>query len=194
MTLGPGVRLLLCGLAGAAFGRAISSIPAPDAQDVFWVANLSSPWLALSFLAGHIQRSARWAGAGGILADVSCVLGFYGGFLTLDPGRLGLSSSTPVVQVGAVSFGHWLVFIAPWVAFAIAAGGIYGVAGYWWGRARSLLPVAMVTIPFMIEPLLWRIRLGFLQRPIALWVIEASFGLLAFAAMTRLTRPSRASG
>ena len=53
------------------------------------------------------------------------------------------------------------MFIAPWVLFAIGAGVIYGLAGYWWARSRSILPVAMVTIPFMIEPLLWRIRIGF---------------------------------
>jgi hypothetical protein len=188
MIRSPLIRLLLFGLVGAAFGRAISLIPSQEAQEVFWVANLSSPWLVLSFLAGFFQRSLRWAGTAGIVADVSCVLGFYAGFLSLDPQRLDLARSTPLFQVGLLSLSHWLVFIAPWVLFAIGAGVIYGLAGYWWARTGSLLPVAMVTIPFMIEPLLWRIRMGFFQAPAMLWVIEVSVGVAAFAVMTRLTR------
>jgi hypothetical protein len=184
----PLLRLLAFVLLGAFFGRAISLIPAPSAQTVFWLANLSSPWLVLSFLAGSIQLSFRWAVLAGLVADVSCVVGFYAGFLTLDRQRLGLEPSLPLIQVGLVSVSRWLIFIAPWVLYAVAAGGIFGVAGYWWTHTRSILSVAMVTVPFMIEPLLWRIKMGFFPEPASLWVIEVLVGVTAFATLTFVPR------
>jgi hypothetical protein len=185
MSKSPLFRLVLVALAGAAFGKGISLIPAPETQQVFWVANLSSPWLVLSFLAGFSQRSLRWAAGAGIVADVSCVMGFYAQFLSLDPQRFDLPRSAPLLNVAIVSTSDWLVFIAPWVLFAIGAGLLYGSAGYWWARTRSLIAVAMVTVPFLIEPLLWRIRLGYFQAPAVLWISEVSLGVLAFAVMAR---------
>src|SRR5919201_5676697 len=114
MVMRPLIRVLLFALAGALFGRVISIIPSPEVHEVFWVANLSSPWLLLSFLAGFAQRSYRWGGVAGVAADVSCVLGFYAGFLSLDPLRYGLPASAPLLQVAFASLANWLVFIAPW--------------------------------------------------------------------------------
>jgi hypothetical protein len=142
-------------------------------------------------VAGFSQRSLRWAAAAGIVADVSCVVGFYAGFLTLDPQRFDLPRSAPLLQLAVTSTSHWLVFIAPWVLFAIGAGLLYGSAGYWWARTRSLMAVALVTIPFIIEPLLWRIKVGYFQDPALLWISEAAVGLLAFAAMAKASSPGR---
>ena len=188
MATRPLSRLLLFATAGALFGRAISIIPSPEVHDVFWVANLSSPWLLLPFLAGFGQRSYRWGAITGVAADVSCVLGFYAGFLSLDPLRYGLQASAPLLQVAFASLGNWLVFIAPWVGAAVTAGLLYGLLGCWWGRTRSILPAAMVATPFILEPIAWRLREGFFPRPAMLWVVEAMLGVLTLLEMARVSR------
>ncbi|HZL06576.1 MAG TPA: DUF6518 family protein, partial [Coriobacteriia bacterium] len=69
--------LLAAAACGFAFGFAVSSIPTPEPDRVFWVSNLAAPWLALAFLAGWPQRSAAWGALAGVCADLACVVGFY---------------------------------------------------------------------------------------------------------------------
>src|SRR5512147_445910 len=73
---------------GGLFGRVISLIPSPSEVTMFWVSNLSSPWLVLAFLAGRSQRSKIWAVGAGALADVASIVGFYAQFLFIyaNPG------------------------------------------------------------------------------------------------------------
>jgi hypothetical protein len=178
-------------LGGALFGFSVSSIPSPSDPTVFWVANFSSPWAVLAFLAGWSQRSWLWAACAGMVADIACVVGFYFRFLTLDPSAFGLPRSTDVMTVALTSAGHWIVFVSPWIGLAIGAGLIYGSLGRWWGRSRSLIAGAAVAVPFVAEPLLWPIYDGFYKGPVFVWIAEVAVGLLLLSWVLIVWRRSR---
>ena len=175
------VPLLLLGLAGLSYGILVSRIPSPHAVGVFWVSNLSSPWLALAFVAGWTQRSRTWAAVAGILAGIATVMGFYAGFLLVDgtPGPLG--RSTPFLARIAHNVGPWLGLISHWLAFAVVAGLVYGLLGCWWGRSRSLVAGAAVCLPFVFEWSAWSLYGGHLPHPYVVWAVEAVVGATMLA-------------
>ncbi len=182
------------GVGGALFGVAVSHIPAPDDPALFWIGNFSAPWAVLPFLTGRAQRSWRWAAAAGLVADVACVAGFYGGFLTADPNRLGLPASTPVTELVITGLAGWITFIAPWVVLAVATGLLYGVLGCWWGRSRALIAGVAVAVPFVAEPVLWWLYRGFLPGPAYLWLVEIAVGAAVLLFLIRgLKLPARQS-
>ena len=187
---------LLVGFAvgGALFGAAVSHIPSPEDPAVFWIGNFSAPWAVLPFLTGRVQRSWTWAAAAGLVADVACVAGFYGGFLTADPGRLGMSPDAPLGSLVATGLYNWLRFIAPWVVFATVTGTVYGALGWWWARARAIVPAVGVAMPFLAEPVAWWLYRGFVPAPAYLWLIEITVGVAVLAWMGRRLRlPARKS-
>ena len=173
-------------VAGLAFGRGMSIIPSPHDYQVFWIGNLCAPWLALAFLAGLTQGTRLRALAVGATTEVACMVGFYAHFLFLGgPQALGLPAASPAVHYIRADLLHWLHFIAPWVAVALAAGLVYGFLGYWWKTSRPTAGAAALALPFISEPGLWHIRRPDLQQPWAIWALEVTVGLLAFAALLR---------
>jgi hypothetical protein len=82
-------------------------------------------------------------------------------------------------------------FIAPWVAVAIGAGVLYGLLGRWWGKSRSIVAGVAIALPFIVEPVLWRVYVGFGQGPLVMWLVEVAVGITllgwAFVARRRLT-------
>ena len=180
-------------IGGALFGFAVSSIPSPSDPTVFWVGNFSSPWAVLAFLAGWSQRSWLWAACAGAVADIACVVGFYCRFLTLDPSAFGLARSTDVMTVALTSASHWIEFVSPWVGIALAAGLIYGSLGRWWGRSRSFVAGAAVAVPFIAEPWLWPLYVGFYKGPTVLWAAEIAVGLLVLAWVVTAWRRTRST-
>ncbi len=173
---------------GGVFGRAISLIPSPSDVTMFWVSNLSSPWLVLAFLAGWSQRARLWAAGTGALADVASIVGFYGQFLFIDTHPLPgpLSRSTPILIRLQYNLSQWLHFVAPWILIAIVTGAAYGLLGHWWGRRRSLVAGALVALPFIAEPWLWRIRTGYYQDPLILWIVEVAVGVALLVWVIRI--------
>jgi hypothetical protein len=170
------------------FGYGIASIPSPADPNLFWVANFSSPWVVLPFIAGALQPSWRWAVGAGVGADVACVCGFYGRFLTMDPLKLGLAPATPPTGLAWASLTHWLGFAAPWIVLAVATGLVYGILGRLWGRSGSPLPWIAVSLPFLIEPLLWRAYEGHLRGPGLIWVAEVAVGVAILVSAGALWR------
>jgi len=181
----PFALVLLSGLGGALFGVAVSHIPSPEDPALFWIGNFSAPWTVLPFLTGRLQWSWSWAAAAGLVADVACVAGFYGGFITADPGRLGLPASTPGVELALTGAERWIAFIAPWVVLAMATGLAYGALGFWWRKSRSLVAGVAVVVPFIAEPLLWRLYRGFLPGPVYVWLVELAVGDSALVWVSR---------
>jgi hypothetical protein len=59
----------------------------------------------------------------------------------------------------------------------MATGLTYGLLGWWWSRTRALLPALGVALPFLAEPLAWRLYRGFLPGPAYLWLLEIAVGL-----------------
>jgi hypothetical protein len=108
------------------------------------------------------------------------VAGFYGQFLVgdlFDPRRLGFVDSTAPLDLTGIAVSHWLWFIAPWLAVAIGAGVVYGLLGRWWGESRAIVAGVALALPFIVEPVAWRVYVGFGQGPLVLWLVEIALGI-----------------
>jgi hypothetical protein len=171
------VLLVLSALAGALLGLFMSSLPAPSDIGTFWVGNFSAPWAVLAFGAGWAQRSRLWAAIGGVAAEVACVAGFYAQFLTVDPGRLGFFRPTGLLTLIETGLSQWLWFVAPWVAVAMGAGVLYGLLGRWWGQSRLIVAGVAIALPFIVEPVAWRVYDGFGRGPLVVWLVEMAVGI-----------------
>ena len=181
--------LVLSVLAGALLGLFMSSLPAPSDIGTFWVGNFSAPWAVLAFGAGWAQRSRLWAAIGGVAAEVACVVGFYAQFLVVDPDRLGLLRSTGLLTVIETGLSQWLWFIAPWVAVAMGAGVLYGLLGRWWGQSRAIVAGVAIALPFIVEPVAWRVYVGFGQGPLVVWLVEIAVGITLLGWVLVARRP-----
>lgn len=151
-------------LIGIAYGAITTALPAPSDLTAFWLGNLCAPWLVLAFGAGWAQQSGRWAK-----------------FLVFDPARLGVPSSTPFDAVVLMTVRQWLTFVGPWLLAAVAGGLLYGLAGWHWGRTRSVVAGVALGLPFVVEPLLWALYHGYVQTPWLLWLAEVILGLALIA-------------
>jgi hypothetical protein len=181
---GPWILPVSCVFAGLLLGRLMSSLPTPTTLTAFWIGNLSSPWAVLAFVAGWSQRSRTRAVAAGVITEVGCVVGFYGQFLVgdfVDPRRLGFFGSTDALTLVATAVSQWLWFIGPWMVVAIGAGVVYGLLGRWWRESRSIVAGVALALPFVVEPVAWRVYVGFAQGPMALWLVEVAVGLTILA-------------
>jgi ABC-type dipeptide/oligopeptide/nickel transport system permease subunit len=74
-----------------------------------------------------------------------------------------------------------LWFIAPSVAIAIGAGVVYGPLGRWWGESRSIVAGVAIALPFIVEPVAWRVYIGFSQGPLVLPLLEVAVGIAIFS-------------
>lgn len=187
----PAAKLAAFIFAGFVYGLAVSHIPSPSTVGVFWVSNLSAPWLLLAFLAGWSQRPRLWAATAGALTDVAAIAGFYLTFLLIDPDPGPFGRPTPTLTRIVEDMGSWLGFIAPWLAYAVVAGLVFGLLGWWWGRLRSLVAGVAVCLAFVLEPAAWALYDGHLPRPAAIWVVEAAIGLAALALVLVSRRAAR---
>jgi hypothetical protein len=144
-------------LAGWAFGVLDSRIPMPSSPTVFWAGNLASPWLVLPFAAGWAQHSRHWALASGMVTSTASMVGFFG----------------PGGGWGPASFA----LVASWLLVGALAGLVYGLLGDSWGRSRSLPDGLAVAAPFIVEPWVLSVGLGYAQGPVPSWYIETAVGL-----------------
>jgi hypothetical protein len=186
------VLLVLSALAGALLGLFMSSLPAPSDIGTFWVGNFSAPWAVLAFGAGWAQRSRLWAAIGGVAAEVACVAGFYGQFLVgdfADPRKLFGHPPYPGLLPFIETVLSWLWFIAPWVAAAIGAGVVYGLLGRWWGQSRSIVAGVAIALPFIVEPVAWRVYDGFGRGPLVVWLVEIAVGITLLGWVLMARRP-----
>jgi MFS family permease len=76
---------------------------------------------------------------------------------------------------------QWLTFVGPWLLAAVAGGLLYGLAGWHWGRTRSVVAGVALGLPFVVEPLLWALFHGYVQTPWLLWLAEVILGLALIA-------------
>ena len=158
-------------LAGWVFGVLDSRIPTPSASTAFWAGNLGSPWLVLPFLAGWVQRSRRWAFAAGTVTCTAGMVGFFGPGGAWGPASLG--------------------FVAPWLLVGALAGLVYGRFGHTWGRSRTLLDGLALALPFILEPLAWRLALGPAQGTVPYWYLETAVGMVLLVCVVVVSRRRR---
>jgi hypothetical protein len=187
------VLLVLSALAGSLLGLFMASLPAPSDTGTFWVGNFSAPWAALAFAAGWAQRSRIWAAIGAAAAEVAIVVGFYGLGLVdslADPRKvLGPAPYPGLLPFIETAVANWLRFAGPWVVLAIGAGVIYGLVGRWWGQSRSILAGGAIALPFIVEPVAWRVYDGFLKGPFVVWFVELAVGITLLGWVLVARRP-----
>lgn len=192
------LALVVYGLVCGVFGAVLSLIPSPSGAGEFWVGNFAAPWLVLAFVGGWLLCHRFWAPAVGAVCDTACVVGFYGHFLFVDEHRIRGRGSAIASRV-ADNLAHWLVFIAPWVAVALVAGTAFGWLGGRWARSRSTLAGVMLAVPFLVEPWVWSLGLGYNRGSWLPWAAETCIGLVILAWVTvirrqRRTAPGQAAG
>ena len=188
---------LLITLGAALFGYLLARLPTPAAPSDFWIGNFSAPWAVLAFVAGWSQRRVVPAMLLAVLAEAACVVGFYDllGTLTNFCGGmpldycLGAPQGTSPISLELTIFQMWLRGSAGrWLIAGVGAGVIYGYLGSWWGRTRSLLPAALLVLPFFVEPLAWQAYEGHLRGPAFIWGCEALVGAGLLAVMILVSR------
>jgi hypothetical protein len=189
--------------AGAAlFGYVLARLPAPGAPSDFWIGNFSAPWAVLAFAVGWSQRRAIPAMLVAVLAEAACVVGFYdlpGHLIGFCQGMaldycLGAPQGTSPIWLELTLVQMWLRGSAgQWLVAGIGAGVVYGYLGAWWGRTRSLVPAALLVLPFFVEPLAWQVYEGHLRGPAFIWGCEAlgGAGLLAVMILAARRLPLR---
>lgn len=184
-------------LAGALLGLFMASLPAPSDTRTFWIGNFSAPWAVLAFAAGWSQRSRPWSAMGAAAGEVAIVVGFYGSGLVgefADPERLlGLEPYPGPLPFIETALGGWLGLAGPWMVLALAAGVVYGLLGRWWRESRAIAAGVAIALPFLVEPLAWRVYDGFLKGPLAVWAVEIAAGiaLLSWVLLARRRLASR---
>jgi hypothetical protein len=181
------MRLLLFAVIGGfLYGYLTSLIPSPHDPAIFWVANFASPWLVLAFFAGRWHRAALWAVVGGVLADFFSVTGFYLHFLFI-PDAENAHASWLSQLLNALP--GWISFAAPWFVVGVLGGTVYGFVGRW-SRQAPALAVAVLALPFLLEPWIWPI-FHTRQGPWTIWLAEIAVGiaLLGWAVIRARRRP-----
>jgi hypothetical protein len=181
----------------ALFGYVLSNLPEPSDRSAFWIGNFSAPWAALAFVAGWSQRRVVPAMLVAVLAEAACVVGFYdlpGHLIGFCQGMpldycLGAPQGTSPIWLELTLFQMWLRGSAgQWLIAGVGAGVVYGYLGAWWGRTRSLVPAALLVLPFFVEPLAWQAYEGHLRGPAFIWGCEALAGAGLLAAMVLVSR------
>jgi hypothetical protein len=184
-------------LGAALFGYVMARLPPPDVPSAFWIGNFSAPWAVVAFVVGWSQRRVRPAILLAVLAEVACVVGFYDlpgmltGFCKAMPLEycLGAPQGTSPISLELTLFQMWLRGSAgQWLIAGVGAGVVYGYLGAWWGRTRSLVPAALLVLPFFVEPLAWQAYEGHLRGPAFIWGCEALVGASLLAVMILASR------
>lgn len=156
-----------------ALGALTSSAQGWLPEQVASLANSAAPWCAVAFLLALPARSARSAAAIGALVLGALVAGYY---LTSDLRGFGVSTR-------AVAF---------WVAAAVVAGPVLGLAAHLVRRGEGLLAGAACGVPAGLlvgESLYGMLFVAATTSP-TYWVVEVVAGvvLLVVLAAARLRR------
>ncbi len=168
--------VLAAAIVGAAFGVSLSLIPSPTSVHDFWASNLAAPWIILIFCMGWVQRQPLWGAFSGAAAGVLAIFGFYAQFLLQqnrgpnDPVRKSIAEE---VQANLPT---WLPFVAPWILVGFTAGIAYGFIGGRWGDSRTISSILLIAFSIALEPVGWRIYIGYFRDPWILWIVEPLFG------------------
>ena len=115
--------------------------------------------------------------------------GFYGGPVFDPRGLFGPAPYPGLLTVIETGLSRWLWFIAPWVVVAIGAGVLYGLLGRWWGQSRSIVAGVAIALPFIVEPVAWRVYDGFARGPLVVWFVEIAVGIALLGWVLVARRP-----
>ncbi len=136
---------LFVGISALAFGIAVSVVKGNNAGIRDAIGNVSAPWLLIGFLGGAIagRRRVMVGALTGTVATLIALLGFYvtNSFI-LDLGPHPWLTELSLAVVGGKG----------WFLFSLVSGPIFGTLGVWWARTRSVIPVLIVGLLFVLEP------------------------------------------
>lgn len=124
---------------------------------LFWISNMSAFWLLLPFVAGCFQRRPLAATLMGLATTLVALTAFY------YVGNASLAQVTSVYRVYFVG--------------GVVTGPLYGWLGWRWRVSRSLVSGSALAVAFVLEPLAWRLHIGYLPNPGSVWITESLFGV-----------------
>lgn len=131
---------------------------------------LAAPWLALPFVAGWTQHTARRAAALATICTFVALLGFIA--MTLSP-----VEQAEVSLVGLVELLRWQV---RWFLLAGITSPPFGWLGFRWRVTRTVWAPTVVAAAFCVEPLV-RAGVGRPTRSPLVWGCEVGAGVALFA-------------
>ncbi|MGN6472289.1 MAG: DUF6518 family protein [Mycobacteriales bacterium] len=175
----PAIALVLA----AVFGGADQYLGSFSAHP--WMADvslLSAPWLAIAFLAGWTQATARRAAALGMACTAAALAGY--AVMTLSPaenahysvaGFVGWARSSDLVILGSV-----------------VTGPLFGWFGHQWRARRALLGAFLTAAAICLEPAI-RIPAHREIRSTSVTLAEVTAGLLVLCYVAISARRQRAA-
>jgi hypothetical protein len=130
----------------------------------FWVANVSSIWLLIPFLAcAAMNLSLRGAAALGLALTTTALFAFY--VWTALQGANQFTSADLRFLFGG-----------------LITGPTFGLLGRAWMGSRRFLLGMPLALAFVFEPLAWLRHVGRLPNPHIIWITESTFGAILLAA------------
>ncbi len=147
----------------------------------FWTANMSSLYLVLAFIAGMAvapsPRAGRAAAAvAGAVVPVVALVVFYG--VVVHEHHVALVPAEHAVSRYGLG--------------ALVLGPVFGMAGVVWVRTRAVWSLGGLGAVMLLEPVAWRVHLGFQPQPVWPWMVEAALGATLGLTAWLMGRSSRA--
>jgi len=136
---------LFVSISALAFGITVSVVKGNNAGIRDAIGNVSAPWLLIGFLGGAIagRRRVVVGALTGTVAIYIALLGFYvTNSFVLDLGPHPWLTDLNLAVVGGKGYFF----------FSLVSGPIFGMLGVWWVRTRSVIPVLIVGLFFVLEP------------------------------------------
>ena len=132
-------------ISALAFGVTVSVVKGNNAGIRDAIGNVSAPWLLIGFLGGVIagRRRVIVGTLTGTGATLIALLGFY----VANSFVLDLGPHPWLTDLNLAFVSGQIYFF-----FALVSGPIFGMLGVWWVRTRSVIPVFLVGLFFILEP------------------------------------------
>jgi hypothetical protein len=140
------------------------------------VSLLSAPWLALPFVIGATQKSARRAILVGCIATATALIGYF--VMTLSPVEgVHLDGTAPII---ALLRSERMVELG-----ALVTAPLYGYLGYRWHERRAWLSALLLAGALCLEPLATEL-VGRLPEFTTVWMAEIAVGVLVSLYFVRI--------
>lgn len=146
----------------------------------FWVANMSSGYLILAFVAGAVlsRRNAITGAVAGGTAVLVALVAFYASLVDAQ------------LFTGTTASHSFVRYAVP----GLVCGPGLGWLGHRWGSRRSWYAPMAIAAAMSLEPAAWRHHLGFQPGGSAQWQVESALGLglvvvVVFATLRRHRHP-----
>jgi hypothetical protein len=175
---------VLAVLAGAfVFGVIDAKLYDRTGGAAFWIANMSSAYLVLAFLAGRVVATWRHGAVLAVALGLAVTCLALGSFYAWQVASFHLQ---PVLAHSE---------LRRYVRDGVFTGPLFGWLGHRWGLRRSWYAGVALVVPLVAERYAWQAHLGFTPTPTWVWGDEQLLGAIVAAFLVvqgvRHLRPPR---